>query len=475
MAAIDRAGVARQADSQSQLPSRKDSLAAQGTQSQSPYSNVPQGSSFKTNISQQNLADPTGRETPPAISASSKLQEELENIDVAAVLQRHEELQAKYIKVKKYYFEKEAQVTQLQNTVAHQRMAVSRTVLDDNEYAARFSRLDGAIKELSFSIRKDWKTVPDWLHSYVNEDAAAVGTKEMTGVGRAVISRWIAEEIFERYFHPGLERTFSERLKTIESNLRRQQVQAITDDDKENQVARISNWRRTTLDGLSDILQSPIMQENQAQLADYLVEKLSATLQCDLKEPSPPELTHGARTIIQNAINIIEKIPQEARDIVVDYIVPGLPVSENTMKIETGLPPLTRPISGEMPPTDRGRDSTDDMEVEKDLSNNSQGDRRSSPTPTHIPQNREQRKKYPFGNLMSKKSMASSTTNPTQSTSSSPSDSRPGNNSDGTTASKDRDEQLSRVRFATFMTVEVRGRGPNNVLIQAPVYTVESS
>ena len=37
----------------------------------------------------------------------------------------------KYQKVKKYYFEKESQVHQLQNTIAHQRLSASRTSLDD--------------------------------------------------------------------------------------------------------------------------------------------------------------------------------------------------------------------------------------------------------------------------------------------------------------------------------------------------------
>ena len=87
------------------------------------------------------------------------------------------------MKVKRYFFERDAQVQQLQNTVAHQRMATSRTVLDDDEYATRFNRLDGAIKDLSFNIRKDWRNIPPWLQPVVNEDAHNVGTKEMTAVG----------------------------------------------------------------------------------------------------------------------------------------------------------------------------------------------------------------------------------------------------------------------------------------------------
>jgi hypothetical protein len=97
MAAIDRTGGgARQPDSQSQLPVRKDSLAAQG--GQSPYPPVTQGSSFKGNISQQNLADVTGRDTPPAVPPS-KLQDDLDGLDIAVLIQKHEELRTSYLSV----------------------------------------------------------------------------------------------------------------------------------------------------------------------------------------------------------------------------------------------------------------------------------------------------------------------------------------------------------------------------------------
>lgn len=78
----------RPSESQSQVPTRKDSLA---TPSGQPYlQNASQGS-FK-NASQQNLHDMQGRETPPSAQMNSKLREELENLDVGALIMRHEEL-----------------------------------------------------------------------------------------------------------------------------------------------------------------------------------------------------------------------------------------------------------------------------------------------------------------------------------------------------------------------------------------------
>ena len=326
----------------------------------------------------------------------------------------------------------------LQNTVAHQRMAVSRTVLDDNEYANRFGRLDGAIKDLAFAVRKDWATLPSWLSGYVNDDAPATGTKEMTAIGRVVMSRWLVEELFERYFHPALEPTFSRQLKSIEMNLRRQQVKPCTEEDKENAIARISNWRRTTLDGLTN-LQGPQADEYRAQLIDQLVSSLVATLVAHLHEPPPPGVDNGARMIVENAVGIAEKIPLESRDVCVEYIPPGTVVQEGTMKVETGLPPLTHVRA----------ESSGSVEMDREGA----GDENDEGTEPGPPQ-REQRMRSVFSSLMGRR----------------PGPSAPAGEP---RVVEERERGPGRIRFASFVTAEVRGRGPMNVLVKAPVYMVE--
>src|SRR5947207_6835630 len=114
-------------------------------------------------------------------------------------------------------------------------MSTSRTVLDDNEYAIRFGRLDGAINQLAFNIRKDWKSIPPWLQSVANDDAHTVGTKEMTAIGRACLTRWLVDEIFDRYFHPDLEPNLSCQLKMIERTVRRQ-GKISSEEDRENHL-----------------------------------------------------------------------------------------------------------------------------------------------------------------------------------------------------------------------------------------------
>lgn len=379
---------------------------------------------------------------------------------------------AKYSKVKRYYFEKDAQVQHLQNTVAHQRMAVSRTVLDDNEYANRFGRLDGAIKDLAFSIRKDWKSLPPWLIGYVNDDAHTMGTKEMTAIGRAFISRWLVEEIFHRHFHPSLESNFSQQLKNIENNLRQQHgaKPVITEEDKENAIAKISNWRRTTFDGLGDAqLHGPTADENRAKLVDHLVTKLIASLEMHLNTPPPVGMDNGARLIVENAVGIAEKIPLESRDVCIEYPLPGSILDERQMKPEAGVPPLThvkpenvrRPDLESTDPAGQGQSTDTDPATATDPDSPSS----QSPSPTSSPASGtgiagpEKKKMSMLESLMGKRNTPAALATP---------------------AKESKDESTSgpatgptRIRFASFVSAEVRGKGPVNVLVKAPVYALE--
>ncbi|KAL4973606.1 hypothetical protein BDW66DRAFT_100688 [Aspergillus desertorum] len=461
-----------------QLQAMSDRPSGSNSQNQSQQ----QGSSQNNAGQQQASLDP-GRTTPG--SKDNRSRDDLNEAEVRTILQKYEELQAKYSKVKRYYFERDAQVQQLQNTVAHQRMAVSRTVLDDNEYANRFGRLDGAIKDLAFSIRKDWKTVPSWLSGFVNADAPATGTKEMTAIGRSVMSRWLVDEVFERYFHPALEPGFSQQLKTIEMTLRRQHTNTATDEDKENSIARISNWRRTTLDGLGDSLHGPAADKYRSELIDHLVNNLVATLVSYLHDPAPPGINNGARMIVENAVGIAEKIPLESRDICVEYIPPGSLIHDATMKIESGvLPTLTHAASPSEP-----RPSTDlpsNRSSHEDGPGNADNDRDSPLTSANtsghdsVPA-REQRMRSVFSNIIGRKpgqgpSQTGSGPNPTSASDGarrgSVTPATPGAVS-GSGPAAGPGSGSGRIRLAAFVTAEVRGRGPMNVLVKAPAYPMD--
>lgn len=421
--------------------------------------------------------------------------------------------------MKRYYFDKDAQVQQLQNTLAHQRLSQSRTSLDDNEYAARFSRLDGAINQLSFHIRREWRAVPPWLGPSVNRDAPSSPTKEMTAVGRACISRWLVDELLDRYFHPSLDPVLSAHLKIVEKNLRRFAAPTPSEEEKDALMARIANWRLTTVDGLQEMLASPQAVEYRTALTDMLVEKMTASLGMSLKEPAPAGLEGGVRMIVELAVGLAANIPLESRDVFVDYVVPGTLVNETYMKIESGLPPLINPGDalsdgasgggaggggGGEKGTDEGNnglDGKDDRAGEDNVSVVSVGSVATSGGVGSISgvgvggsgsgigsssgsgngsTSKEQKKKSMFGGLMSgtKKTVGSGAGGGGgggMAGSSSSSSTTAGGNAaalsqqqaQGQGQGQGQIPKEERVRFSTFMAVEVRGR---NVLVRAPVY-----
>lgn len=370
----------------------------------------------------------------------------------------------KYRKVKKYYFDKDAQVQQLQNTLAHQRLAQSRTSLDDNGYENRFRRLDGAINDLAFNIRKDWKHIPPWLAPYVNKDANTTQSKEMTAVGRACISRWLVEQILDRFFHPSLEPTLSCQLKIIERNLRRFAPPTPSEEEKDALMAKISNWRLATLDGLQDMLSSNEATEFRNALTDSMVHDLITELTRMLKDPPPAGLEANVVSIVELTIGIASNLPLESRDVFVEYVMPGAPLNEAYMKVEGSLPQLTNP--GERLDEVAEKMSFDSTGGGGEGDDKDEGASEKEKSAREREREREgQRKKGVFGGLMntSKNKPASGTP---------PGSSRGQGQATASQQAGDNNSSQGgpkeeRVRFSSFMAVEVRGR---STLIKAPVY-----
>ncbi|KAK6511246.1 hypothetical protein TWF481_000167 [Arthrobotrys musiformis] len=266
---------------------------------------------------------------------------------VQALMTEFDTLQGKYRKVKNLYFERAAEIERLQNTMANQRMSQSRTTLDDNQYSSRFERLDGAIKNLAFEIRQSWKVIPGWLQPVVNPGAEVKGGREMTVVGRAAMSRWVVDEILDRYFHPGLEPNISWNLKAIENGIRRNSPQPQSIEEDDNLSAKVCTWRMSTIDGVRPMIEGPIGKENIEKLKVSLEEKLMASLAMHLNEPMPPGLPGGVNTIIDLSVGLLENLPLESRDVRVWYPLPGEKFDAVFMRGETGLQPLVAPANSE--------------------------------------------------------------------------------------------------------------------------------
>lgn len=262
---------------------------------------------------------------------------------------------AKYKNVKRLYFERMAtidslngkvdglngQVEQLQDAVANQRITHSRTALDDNEYTARSNRLNGAIMNLAFNIRKDWKSLPPWLAGKVSADALKTGKQEMTAVGRATISRWLAEELFEKCFHPGLDEALSSELKSIELSIRGNAYTMHSQEEFDALTTKVVNWRMATLDGLQTKLTPDLIDKNKQALMASTTKSLTSYLYKFLNDPPPPGVDGSTSTIAELAVSIAANLPLESRDVAITYPLPGDILRPNIMEVEkTELPPV---------------------------------------------------------------------------------------------------------------------------------------
>ncbi|OPB46088.1 hypothetical protein A0O28_0062090 [Trichoderma guizhouense] len=258
------------------------------------------------------------------------------------------ELLTKYKNVKRLYFDGKSQIEQLngqiehlQNAVANQRMSQSRTALDDNEYVNRFNRLNGAINNLSFNIRKDWRRLPQWLEKFVSPDALKTGKQEMTAVGRAVITKWIVDEVFNKCFHPDLDTAFSSQLKEIELHIRGNAYTMHSQEEFDALTTKVVNWRMATLDGLQHKLNSTTAGDNRAGLIAKMTTNLAAHLYQFLIEPPPAGVEGSTSMIVELAIGIAANLPRESRDVTIMYPLPGDVMQAGFMEVEKGgLPSL---------------------------------------------------------------------------------------------------------------------------------------
>jgi hypothetical protein len=361
----------------------------------------------------------------------------------------------KYKRVKDLYFDRCDQIEHLQNTLANQRLSQSRTSLDDGEYANRFIRLDGAIKDLSHSMRQSWKSVPPWLQRAVNKNAHVKGTKEMMVVGRASISRWIKEEIFDHYFHPGLERKLSEQLKIIERHIQDKAPPPQSIEDEDALHAKMCNWRLTTIDALQESLSNPKAVENRTKLTDYLTQVLVTSLCKYLNDPPPVGLEAGVRMIVELAVGIAANLPLESRDVRIEYFLPDEHFFSDHMKAETNLPPLTEPDSSgdndSLAPSNGRPDGLHGDSIQRSRSGIIGSIRRAVPQPDRS--GAEAQEAQAQSQQLQPNPNAAGSQVSLQST-------NPQQGQGGPTEDQ-------RIRVAGFMAVEVRGK---NVLVKAPVW-----
>ncbi|KXL42335.1 hypothetical protein M433DRAFT_409819 [Acidomyces richmondensis BFW] len=162
----------------------------------------------------------------------------------------------------------------------------------------------------------------------------------MTAAGRAVIARWIVDNMFGACFHPDLDATLSQQLRAVQRNIRAFAPPAQTMEEEEFLTAKVVNWRLSTLEGLQDVLRSPDCAVHRARLTERWQDELIRHLAAHLQDPPPADLEGGVHMIVELVVSIAIHLPLESREVVIEYYPPGHVIWPDQMKVETGIPGL---------------------------------------------------------------------------------------------------------------------------------------
>jgi hypothetical protein len=302
----------------------------------------------------------------------------------------------------------------------------------------------------------------------VNKTAVETGKQEMTAVGRAFISYWLVENIFEKYFHPDLEPGFSTQLQSIVMNIRKFSPACHSPEDEDSLAAKIINWRLATLEGLADTLRAPQAAKYRQELIETLNEKLIASLQMHMNDPAPPDLNGGVPMIIELAVSIAQHLPLESREVHIEYFPPGHGIVADLMKLETGIPALTAPIL-DIEEADRASVRS---AASKDVDSASiaEQEQQSAQQNAQMPKEEKKRSVFGFGGGSKKPTTTPASLGKRESTlGSGGSQQSLTQNPPGSSHGPKDEAPAPRVRMSVGFAVQIRGK---SILMKAPVYSI---
>ena len=295
--------------------------------------------------------------------------------------------------------------------------------------------------------------MPAWLQQSINKDAVGIGKQEMTAVGRAFISQWLVEQVFERFFHPALSLEVSQELKAIQLNLRKYSPTLQMGEEEEALTTKIINWRLATIDGLQPVLNAPEANGHRQQLIEILNAELVSSLHAHMNDPPPVGIEGGVHMIVELVVAILGHLPSESRDVNIEYYTPGMMIHPDFMKIESGIPALNEPIAT--------LEVTEDDEASNNI-NNEEKESLEGQSEESEQQPKERGKKGFFGGLIGKKSSGAGPLRHGSASASSSSLMQPPGSAGGA-----KEEQPPRVRLCVFPGLQIRDK---MILAKAPVF-----
>ena len=163
--------------------------------------------------------------------------------------------------------------------------------------------------------------------------------------------------------------------------------------------------------------------------------------------------------IIEFAVAVAQHIPMESRDVAVEYFYPGASIMPDMMKLETGIPALTSPITlSETSPS--STDAADRASLTSTDTRESADPRDSTDGPSGAAAREEKKARGMFGGLMSGSGSGKMQKPP-------PTSQAQAGKPAAAAAGRETPSKEEKVRMCVGISVQIRGR---SVLTKASVY-----
>ncbi|RYP25232.1 hypothetical protein DL765_000113 [Monosporascus sp. GIB2] len=212
------------------------------------------------------------------------------------------QLEIHYKSVKKWYWRNKAKIEQLTeqlpDLIKRSEMPPARQDMDTSthELSKKLDRLFDAVDILSMQLEKGSDSLLPQMDDSTSEDGPSSKTPwpEVLAKGRAVVSRGIIEEIFNKCFHPSLDVDLSRQLKEIDIR-----------------TSAVMRWRSTTLEGLGDALGAAEGSRNRDSFAAQTTRNFMDHIFRQLwHRPSEKQIGTTISLIVEQAIDIAADIAE---------------------------------------------------------------------------------------------------------------------------------------------------------------------
>ncbi|KAK9480853.1 hypothetical protein V1514DRAFT_324641 [Lipomyces japonicus] len=226
----------------------------------------------------------------------------------------------------------------LESSLAHQSIDRNRTLQDDSVYVAAFENINGSLKSIAYKYRENWVSLPEWISSVKNVKTIPLR--------RALLAKWIAEDIFDVYLHPALDIETSVTLKKIDKSFGQRNPREVAI-WRQNTVKNLIPEEVTGQQGSYGTLEAlPAFARHRAAVLESFANRFSRFWDPKLLDPLTKRISSFPEDLIlvvDEILKLLASMSLETRNIIVKYYNPGEVFNPEYMSVDDETDP---PVNG---------------------------------------------------------------------------------------------------------------------------------